>query len=196
MKKRFLLLAGITAYAAPLIHLSSQGTPENLAMLSAKYQQPLLVGGSNVYLIPGECQVERYFGGASEGVLNLVQGPVRTEALLTTQAVFDAKEEKEIVKKIELENTVAIAQGNIAKAFLEDNEGRSFGGASEVPLILDNEIVPSVIHKDTAGAAKPMQVPSCKLLNDGSGYTIDAVSNAQFYFNGTLTPITNDTVLF
>lgn len=196
MKKLFFLLAGITANAAPLIYLSSQGTPQNLAMLSAKYQQPLLVGENNVYLIPSECQVERYFGGASEGVLNLVEGPVRTEALLTTQAVFDAKEAKEIVKKIELENRVAIAQGKIAKAFLEDNEGRSFGGASEVPLVWPNEISPSVMHKGTAGETIQSQVPSCQLLHDGSGYTIDAVSNAQFYFNGTFTPIANDTVLF
>ena len=74
---------GLTAYSAELIHISKDSTPENLEVLSAKYAQMLLVNSNNVYIIPKECQLERYFGGASQGELNLVNTQVQTEAITT-----------------------------------------------------------------------------------------------------------------
>lgn len=165
-------------------------------MLTAKYQETFFVNENGVYLIPSECRSERYFGGASEGVLNLIKGPMRTETILNTQEVFEAKEEKQIVKKIELEKTFAIAEGRISKDFLEDKEGRSFGGASEVPLVIHNDIVPVVQETSVKVQVKQIQHPSCQLLQDGSGYKIGSVHNGRLYKDGIFTSIVNDTVLF
>ncbi|MDP1785685.1 MAG: hypothetical protein Q8K81_09705 [Sulfuricurvum sp.] len=196
MKKFFLLLVSVASYSADLIHVSNDSTPKNLQMLSEKYQQILLINDDAVYLIPSECQSERYFGGASQGVLNLVQGPTRTETVLNTQEVFEAKNEKEIIKKIELEKTFAIAEGKVSKDFLEDKDGRGFGGASEMPLVIHNEIQSAVQEKSGLRDTKQIQRTSCQLLQDGSGYKIHSMSNGQLYFNGKFTFVVNDTVLF
>ncbi len=196
MKRLLILLAGFSAYAGDLIYLSSDITAKNLEILSAKYQQPLIVSDIGAYLIPRECQSERYFGGASEGVLNLIKGSMHTETILNTQEVFEAKEEKQIVKKIELEKTFAIAEGKISKAFLEDKEGRGFGGASEAALVIDNFIEPKVQETLVKTQTKQMQRPSCQVLQDGSGYQINFMSNGRWYSNGKFTSIVNNTVLF
>jgi hypothetical protein len=196
MKLFFILLAGVSAYSGDLIFVSNDITPKNLEALSAKYAQTLIVDDNGAYLLPSECKSERYFGGASEGVLNLIKGPMRTETVLNTQEVFEAKEEKQIVKKIELDKTFAIAEGKISKDFLEDKEGRGFGGASEVPLVIHNEIEPSEPKVAVKVLKKQIQRPSCQILLDGSGYRIDALNNGRLYINGKITPMRNDTVSF
>lgn len=196
MKRLLILLAGVSAYAGDLIFLSNDVTAQNLEIVSAKYAQTLVVDDNGVYLVPSECKSERYFGGASEGVLNLVRGPIRTETVLNTQEVFEAKEEKQIVKKIELDKTFAIAEGKISKDFLEDKEGRGFGGASEVPLVIHNEIESSTPKVAVKAQTKQSQRPSCQISLDGSGYKIDALNNGRLYINGKITPMLNDTVSF
>ena len=196
MKLLLILLAGISTYAGDLIFLSNDITAQNLEILSAKYAQILVLDDNGAYLVPSECKSERYFGGASEGVLNLVKGPMRTETVLNTQEVFEAKEAKQIVKKIELDKTFAIAEGKISKDFLEDKEGRGFGGASEVPLVIRNEIQTSTPNVAVKALAKQSQRPSCQILSDGSGYKIDALNNGRLYINGKITPMHNDTVSF
>jgi hypothetical protein len=196
MKYLLILLAGISTYAGDLIYLSSDITPVNLEVLSAKYQQILVVEDNGVYLVPSECRSERFFGGASEGVLNLIKGPIRTETVLNTQEVFEAKEENQIVKRIALDKTFAMAEGKISKDFLEDKEGRGFGGASEVPLVIHNEIDSSVAKSTVQAQTKQNQRPSCQILLDGSGYKIDALKNGRLYINGKITPMLNDTVSF
>lgn len=193
MRIFFLLLACIAANAADLIYLSDDTSAANLEILNAKYQQTLLLTDSGAYLIPFECQSERYFGGASEGILNLIQGPIRTETVLNTQEVFEAKDEKEIIKKIELDKTFAIAAGKISKDFLEDKEGRGFGGASEVSLVIHNEIEPKLAIEQPK---KEVKHPSCQLLKDGSGYKISSLNNGRLYINGVLSSIVDNTVLF
>ncbi|MDD5211992.1 MAG: hypothetical protein PHV62_06215 [Sulfuricurvum sp.] len=196
MKYFLILLAGISTYAGDLIYLSSDITPANLEALSGKYQQMLVVEDNGVYLVPSECRSERYFGGASEGVLNLVRGPIRTETVPNTQEVFEAKEEKQIVNKIELDKTFAVAEGKISKDFLEDKEGRGFGGASEVSLMIHNEIEPVVSKVALKAQVKLSQRPSCQILMDGSGYKFDALNNGRLYINGKITPMHNDMVSF
>lgn len=190
------LLAGVTAYSADLIYISSDSSAENLKIINAKYEQTYLVSDSGVYLIPGECHSERYFGGASDGILNLIKGPIRTEAVLTTQEVFEAKEEKQIIRKIELDKTFAIAEGKITKDFLEDKEGRGFGGASEIPLVIHNDIVSQTVKLSVKADKKEIQRPNCEILNDGSGYKIGGMMNGRLYTNGKMISIINDTVLF
>lgn len=196
MKQLLILLAGVSAYAGNLIYLSSEVSPKNLEILSIKYGQALVVEDNGVYLVPTECRSERYFGGASEGVLNLIKGPIRTETVPNTQEVFEAKEEKQILNRIELDKTFAMAEGKISKDFLEDKEGRGFGGASEVPLVIRNEIEPVATKVAVKAQAKQSQRPSCQILMDGSGYKFDALNNGRLYINGKITPIHNDTVSF
>ncbi|MDP3301653.1 MAG: hypothetical protein Q8S36_06780 [Sulfuricurvum sp.] len=197
MRFFFLLLASITANSADLIHLSNDSSTANLEILIAKYQQTLLLSDNSVYLIPIECQSERYFGGASEGVLNIIKGPIRTETVLNTQDVFEAKHEKDIVKKIELEKTFAIAEGKISRDFLEDKEGRGYGGASEIPLIIHNDIEADVSETlVTVQSKKEVIHPACQLLEDGSGYKITPLNNGRLYIDGVVSPISNNTVLF
>lgn len=194
MRFFFLLLASIAANSADLIYLSDDTSASNLEILNTKYQQTLLLSDSGVYLIPIECQSERYFGGASEGVLNLIKRPIRTETVLNTQEVFEAKDEKDIIKKIELDKTFAIAAGKVSKNFLEDKEGRGYGGASEVPLIIHNEAQANI--SETSRAKKEVKHPGCQLLQDGSGYKIVPLDNGRLYSNGTVSGIVNNTVLF
>lgn len=197
MRIFFFLLAGVAAYSGDLIFLSNDSSPDNLKILNTKYQQTFLISNDSVYLIPSECQSERYFGGASEGILNIIKGPLRTETILNTQDIFEAKDSKEIVKKIELEKTFAIAEGKVSKDFLEDKEGRGFGGASEVPLVIHNEI--ETKSSDILAIKQPAidaKHPSCQLLQNGSGYKFGSLHNGRLYINGTFSPVVNDTVLF
>lgn len=197
MRFFFLLLAGIAANSADLIYLSDDSSAGNLENLYTKYRQTLILSDNSVYLIPSECQSERYFGGASQGILNLIKGPIRTETVLTTQDVFEAKEEKQIIKKIELDKTFAIAEGKISKDFLEDKEGRGYGGASEIPLIIHNDIAADVSETlVTEQAKKEVICPACQLLQDGSGYKITRLNNGRLYIDGVVSPIVNNTVLF
>lgn len=196
MKLLLILLTSLSTYAGDLIYLSGNSAPSSLDALSAKYQQMLVVDDNGVYLVPSECQAERYFGGASEGVLNLVHGPIRTEAVLNTQAVFEAKDEKQIIKKIELDKAFAIADSKISKDFLEDKEGRSFGGASEVPLVIRNEVELNIPKMAVLAQAKQMKRPSCQILMDGSGYKIEPFNNTRAYINGKIIPMNNNTVSF
>jgi hypothetical protein len=196
MKMLLILLASLSTYAGDLIYLSGDTAPVNLEILSSKYQQMLVVDDNGVYLVPSECKAERYFGGASEGVLNLVRGPIRTETVLNTQEVFEAKEEQQIVKKIELDKAYAIADGKISKDFLEDKEGRGFGGASEVPLVIHNEIQTNMPKTAVKTQLKQMKRPACQMLMDGSGYTIEPLNNTRIYSDGKSTPMSKNTVSF
>lgn len=197
MRIYFFLLAGLSAYCGDLIYLSSDTSPENLQILNSKYRQTFLLSDKDVYLIPKECQSERYFDGASEGVLNLIKGSVRTETVLNTQEIFEAKDEKEIVKKIMLEKTFAIAEGKVSKDFLEDKEGRGFGGSSEIPLTIRNEVESNISDRlVTVQPKKETQHPSCELLQDGSGYKIMSLNNGRLYINGVFSSVVNNTVLF
>ena len=45
--------------------------------------------------------------------------------------MFEAKDTTVIEKKIEQEKAVLLVEGKISKAFLDDKEGRGFGGESE-----------------------------------------------------------------
>jgi len=196
MKLFLIFLASLNIYAGDLIYLSSDTAPAALETLSTKYQQMLVVDDNGVYLVPSECKAERYFGGASEGVLNLVRGPMQTETILNTQEVFEAKEEKQIVKKIELDKAYAIADGKISKDFLEDKEGRGFGGASEVPLVIHNEIQTNVPKTVVITQVKQIKRPTCHMLMDGSGYTIEPLNKTRLYIDGKMIPMSNNTVSF
>ena len=182
MKLFLIFLASLSSHAGDLIYLSSDTSPTSLEALGTKYQQMLVVDNNGVYLVPSECKAERYFGGASEGVLNIIRGPVRIETVLNTQEVFD--------------KVYAIVDGKTPKDFLEDKEGRGFGGASEVPLVIRNEIQTSVPKMAVKTQGIQIKRPSCQILMDGSGYQIEPLNNGRVYIDGKTTPVSNNTISF
>lgn len=198
------LFIGMSLYGADLIQIANEASMQQLEHLNQKYQQPLLVDGSKVYLIPTACRLDRYYGGSSQGVLELVQAPNQTEKILMTQEVFEANETTQIMKKIEQEKSIAIAEAKISRAFLEDKEGRGFGGASQVPLDFSFEKVQVLLEgasaSDKVASSKEVvvvtSVPQCDILNDGSGYHIDSLNSPQLYRNGVLAPVIDNLVRY
>ncbi len=204
MKLAMQLLIGIGLYGADLIHISNDASIPQLKGLSQKYQQPLFIQGEKVYLIPSSCRMDRYFGGTSNGVLTLVQAPSHTEAIVMTQEVFEAKESTQIVQKIEQEKNFAIAEAKISRAFLEDKEGRGFGGASQVPLDFSSEKVQVLQNASSQVIPAPIKsvslsidtVPQCTLLEDGSGYRIESPHSFSIYRSGSVEKLINNTVRY
>jgi len=206
-----LLACTMSTFATELIYISNDTNAENLQKLEETYKQKLLLNNSYVYLIPSDCRLNRYFGGASNGNLQLTKNPEQTKQIIITQAVFEAKSETEITEKIEVEKSIALVEGKVSKAFLDDKEGRGFGGASEVPLDFSFQKIKAtsvnmvaatehkVIKKDVRSETdfrKPYVHPSCALIEDGSGYVLSNTKEAQFYSNAKLENISKSTILF
>ncbi len=189
--------------AAELTYISDNIMEENLKLLSTQYAQEVLVDQNCVYLIPRSCQLQRYFGGASEGRLKLVQMPQQTENIPITKEIFEAKETKDIEAKLQTEKSLDLLEGKIAKAFLDDEDGRGFGGSSEVPLDFSiqkseaKQINNSIADKeDPSKSDDENGVPSCQLLKDGSGYRLENLHGPKLYSPNGWVPILNHTILF
>ncbi len=209
MRPSFLLLVSVVSvYATELIYISNNANAENLKKLEETYKQKLLINEGYVYLIPSDCRLNRYFGGASNGNLQLIETPKQTKKIVLTQAVFEAKSEIEITEKIEVEKSIALVEGKVSKAFLDDKEGRGYGGASEIPLDFSFQRMKATslnmrptkksapIKKDEKDSKKTFRHPSCELLKDGSGYQLSHLKQAQFYSKKQIKPITKKTILF
>ena len=200
-----LVLLSITSiYANELIYISNNTSDDNLKELHQKYKQTLVINDSKIYIIPSDCRLERYFGGASQGHVKLSKAPQQTQKIVITQEVFEAKDETAIKEKIEVEKSVALIEGKVSKAFLDDKEGRGFGGASETPLDFTFQKVeakkvymkPVEEHTPVVEETKVSQHPTCKLLNDGSGYELNHIKAAQLYSNAGISPILSPIILF
>lgn len=205
MRKLFLILFSLSSsYAAELIYISNDTMSKNLEILSTKYKQALLINDNHVYLIPKECQLTRYFGGAGQAPVKLIERPAQTQEIVITQVVFEAKDKVAIQEEVEIVKSIALIEGKVSKAFLDDQEGRGFGGASEVPLdftfqkMAAKKIYMKPERKTQAVTEdiKPYQHPSCQLLNDGSGYALEGTQGAQLYEDHTATPILKQSILF
>lgn len=197
-----LLLCLLPLFAVELIYVSNDTEVKNLEQLEKKYKQPLLINGNHIYLIPEECRLMRYFGGASQTRLQLIEGPEQTQELVITQEIFDAKDKSDIEEKIQVQKAIALVEGKIPKAFLEDQDGRGYGGASEIPLDFSFQKTEAqtgsakpVNENDTPAKAESYSHPRCELLKDGSGYNIEGSQQAQLYSNKKFTPI-DKTILF
>jgi hypothetical protein len=198
MKSAAIALCLVASLSADeLLLIGTQSTPTELENLYQKYAQPLLLSGDAVYLLPSGCLVPRYFGGASEGKLSLAKMPAHTRSIAVSQEVFEAKDETEISKKIEREKSIALVEGKVAKAFLQDGEGRGFGGASELALDFSfqkEEALAAV--KPVEKEKTPAQRPSCRLNEDGSGYILEHINDARFYSNEGLVAVKNGLITF
>jgi len=205
MKHLFIVLVSMASlYANELVYISNDTNEASLESLYQKYKQPLLLNDSKVYLIPSECLLERYFGGASEGKLILATSPQQTQQIVITQEVFEAKDENTIKDKVEVEKSLALIEGKIPKAFLDDKEGRGFGGASETPLDFTFQKIeakkvymkPVEEQNDVKKETETYKHPSCKLLPDGSGYQLENIDDASFYSDQNTQSIENPTIIF
>ena len=191
-------------YAYELIYISDDSNIQSLKSLEKNYRQTLLINEKKVYLIPSDCRLERYFGGTSQGLVKLGKRPEQTQEIVLTQEVFEAKDETVIKEKIEIEKSIALVEGKVSKAFLDDKEGRGFGGASEIPLDFTfQKIAAKQSNMKVSKRLEPMikdarkhQHPSCQLLENGSGYTLEHLNKAQFYSQEIFSPIIKNSVLF
>ena len=205
MKMFFLITLSVTSiFATELIYVSNDTDTQSLQNLEKKYKQLLLINDKKVYLIPSDCRLERYFGGASEAKVKLVQKPQMAEKIIITQDLFEATDEKVIQEKIEVKKSIDLVEGKVAKAFLDDKEGRGFGGASEVPLDFTFQkleakkidMKPVTQEKTVIQEKKPHQHPHCQLLTDGSGYQLFHITDAQLYKDAQLSSLRENTILF
>lgn len=198
------LLSIASIYANELIYISNNTSDDNLKELHQKYKQTLLINDSKIYLIPSDCRLERYFGGASQGDVILSKAPEQTQTIVITQEVFEAKDETVVKENIEVEKSIALIEGKVSKAFLDDKEGRGFGGASEIPLDFTfqkaeaKKVYMKPVQEQTpvVEKTKTSQHPTCQLLIDGSGYELKYLKAAQFYSGEGISPIANSTILF
>jgi len=198
------LLCTSSMYAVTLPYISNTSDEARLKELSQKYKQELLINDGKVYLIPSDCRLNRYFGGASELKVKLAKRPEQTEDIVITQEVFEAKDEETIKESIEVQKSISLVEGKVSEEFLMDKEGRGFGGASELPLnysfqkikAVKVNMTPAKKQKPIVEDAKPYQHPTCRILEDGSGYKIENLKNAQFYKNGNIEDIKNENIKF
>ncbi len=203
--RSFLLLLLTVAYLCghELIYISNDASEQSLERLHRTYRQTLLVNTDKVYLIPPACRLERYFGGASQIPLKLDMIPEQTEKVIITQEVFKAKDKSAIQEKIEVEKSIALIEGTVPKAFLDDKEGRGYGGASQVPLDFSFQKFSAkqahmkpTMEETAVPDTKPYQHPNCQLLNDGTGYKLEHISSASLYSHEGLTPLSGTTIFF
>jgi len=205
MRSFLLLVLAISSVCAhELIYISNDASQISLQGLEQTYKQTLLINDGKVYLVPSDCRLERYFGGASQIPVKLIKRPEQTQKIIITQEVFEAKDERVIQKKIEVEKSIALVEGKVSKAFLDDKEGRGYGGASQIPLDFTFQkmaakqahIKPATQEKTFVHDMRPYKHPSCQLLDDGSGYQLEHIKDAHLYSDQRLQPISNTTILF
>lgn len=205
MRAFFLLLLALSSLSAhELIYISNDPSPENLNDLQETYKQVLLVNEKKVYLIPSDCRLERYFGGASQLPVKLSKAPEQTQKIILTQEVFESKDESIIKEQLEVEKSIALVEGKVAKAFLDDKEGRGYGGASQVPLDFTFQKItatqahmkPEIRIEPKKDEMKPYQHPTCQLLDDGSGYRLEHINDARLFIDRKLSPVSNNSILF
>ncbi len=195
-------------YATELIYISKDITEQTLQQLVKKYKQDLILNDSHAYLAPSECLTSRYFGGESENKVVLPRSKTYATPVTITQEVFEADDTQEIEEAILKQVVIQKISGTTPKAFVGDKEGHLFGGESEIVLDLSAQrsIVKEVkvVELRTVSKTKkeePTQPivykhPTCKLLDDGSGYKLFGTQNPSSFKDGILAPISGDIVLF
>lgn len=198
----FLAIGSVCAHE--LIYISNDASQKSLKGLEQTYKQTLLVNNEKVYLIPSDCRIERYFGGASQMPVKLSKAPEQTQEIILTQEVFEAKDERVIKEKIEVEKSIALIEGKVSKAFLDDKEGRGYGGSSQVPLDFTFQKIaakqvymkPATKKKIVTADTESYPHPNCELLNDGSGYKLQHIKEAYLYSDQGSYPISDTRILF
>ncbi len=187
------LIASLSAFE--LIHVSNSVEIDSLKELQDKYKKDIVIIDSRAYIIPSECLLVRHFGGLSQNKVNIVGQELQSGYLSVTQEVFEAKDVQTIKKEIQKQKISDTVEAKVAKAFLDDKDGHLFGGLSQgnVDLRAQKEVVKDKVKDAVQESYKH---PTCKLLDDGSGYMLYDTKDVKLYKNDEIKPLQTSTILF
>jgi hypothetical protein len=188
-----LLIASLSAFE--LIHISNSVEQESLKELQERYKKDIVISDNRAYIVPSECLLVRHFGGLSQNRVNIVGQELQNGYLSVTQEVFEAKDVQTIKKEIQKQKISDTVEAKVAKAFLDDKEGHLFGGLSQgnVDLRAQKEVVK---ERNKEAVQESYKHPTCKLLDDGSGYMLFDAKDAKLYKNNEIKPLQTSTILF
>ena len=185
-----------------LIYISDNTKIDNLKILNNKYKKDLFINDNRVYLIPQECLLVRHFGGLSQNKLNLANND--SLSMPITQEIFTAKDENTIKVEVEKQKSLDLVTGKVTKEFLSDKDGHFFGGLSEIPIDLSDQItdaqneymIEKLTQTKTIEKIDDYSHPTCELLLDGSGYKLINTLNVKIFAKDILQLLTTTTIVF
>lgn len=188
-----LLIASLSAFE--LIHISNSVEQESLKELQERYKKDIVISDNRAYIVPSECLLARHFGGLSQNRVNIVGQELQNGYLSVTQEVFEAKDVQTIKKEIQKQKISDTVEAKVAKAFLDDKEGHLFGGLSQgnVDLKAQKEVLK---ERNKEAVQESYKHPTCKLLDDGSGYMLFDAKDAKLYKSDEIKPLQTSTILF
>jgi len=185
----YLLFFTVSLYSAELIHISNSTDEESLKSLMHRYKTDIVISDNNAYIVPEKCKTARYFGGLSQDESTPVKYTKYRSSMKITEDIFEADSKEDIEKHIQKQKITDLIEGKIAKEFLEGASGHLLGGLSETPLDLSKQ---KILTKEI----KSYNSPTCKLLEDGSGYRLYVNKSAKLYSKDGLKPILETIMLF
>lgn len=203
--KIFFSLTILTAYlnGFELIHVSNSTDEKSLSELNERYKKDIVISGNRSYIVPSECLLVRHFGGLSQNGVEMAGKELQNGYLSVTQEVFEAKDVQTIKKEIEKQKISDNIEAKVAKAFLDDADGHLFGGLSQgsIDLGAQKEIVKKSVQEQREESKKEIakegeKNPTCKLLDDGSGYMLFDTKDAKLYTNDEIKLLQTPTILF
>lgn len=80
-------------------------------------------------------------------------------------------------------------EGRIPKAFLDNTDGHFFGGATQIPIDLS-------FQTKILSQANDRKIPTCRILEDGSGYLIQGASSVKIFIKDELLDLKESTFIF
>jgi len=191
-------------FSKELIYISDNIEINNLTLLNNKYKKDLIINDNRAYLVPDECLLVRHFGGLSQNKVNLVKSDNYSLNVPVTQEVFTAKNTTVIDIEVEKQKSMDLVTGKATKEFLPDKDGHLFGGLSEIPIDLTEQIADAkneymkekIVPKTIAKKDKVNISPGCELLKDGSGYKLIDTSKLKVFTEGSLKVLETTTFTF
>jgi len=195
--KALLIITTVIGYlgAAELIHVSNNIDNKSLDELYSKYKKEIVISNNRAYLVPSECLLVRHFGGVSQNSVEVVGKELQNGYLSMTQELFEANDINVVKQEIEKQKISDVIEAKEAKAFLQESDGHLYGGISQGRVDLEEQkiVIREIEHKSKIDENRAN--PTCKLLNDGSGYTIFGVYDTKIYNGSTLKSV-KESVLF
>lgn len=195
--KALLFITTVLGYlgAAELIHVSNNIDNKSLDELYSKYKKEIVISNNRAYLVPSECLLVRHFGGVSQNSVEVVGKELQNGYLSMTQELFEANDINVVKQEIEKQKISDAIEAKEAKAFLQESDGHLYGGISQGRVDLEEQkiVIKEIEHKSKIDENRAN--PTCKLLNDGSGYTIFGVDDTKIYNGSTLKSV-KESVLF
>lgn len=196
--KALLSIATVVGYlgAADLIHISNSVDNKSLDALYNKYKKEIVISDNRAYVLPSECLLVRHFGGVSQNSVEVVGKELQNGYLSMTEELFGAKDISIVKQEIAKQKISDAIEAKEAKAFLQESDGHLYGGISQGLIDLEEQkMVVNILEQKSEPEKKEAIHLECKLLNDGSGYTIFGSNDIKIYNGSTIIDI-KDRVLF